>query len=102
MLVAFAFKGGTNGIPTAACGAGTYADPLGGAVALAVVVDAVLYTAGDAVDMLGDALIVFSVFHDGHSFPFRKFFCDGNSIPERRRFYVLVCHCGSSFGSDYE
>lgn len=72
MLVAFAFKGGTNGIPTAACGAGTYADPLGGAVALAVVVDAVLYTAGDAVDMLGDALVVISVFHALHSFPFRK------------------------------
>ena len=96
MLVAFAFKGGANGISATASGAGTYADPLCGAIALPVVVDAVLYTAGDAVNMLGDALIVFSVFHDGHSFPFRKIFCDGNSIPERRRFYVLVCHCGSS------
>ena len=100
MLVAFAFKGGTNGIPAAACGAGAYADPLGGAVALAVVVDAILHTAGDAVDMLGDTLFVVSVIHGRF---FLSVLCsDGGIFPERRRFYVLVRHCGSSFGSNHE
>lgn len=72
MLVASAFKGGTNGVPAAAGRARADADPFCGAVALAVVVDAVLYTAGDAVDMLGDALVVISVFHALCSFPFLK------------------------------
>lgn len=71
MLVAFAFEGGANGVAAAAGGARAYADAICCAVALAVVVNAVLYTAGNTVDMLGDTLIVISVLHDVHSFPSR-------------------------------
>lgn len=58
----FIFKRSTNSIAAAAGRARTDADTFGGAVAFAVVVDAVFDTAGNTADMLGDAFIVL-MFH---------------------------------------
>ena len=54
----FVFKRRADGVAAGACGARSYADAFGCAIALAVIVDAVFDTAGNAANMIGHAFVV--------------------------------------------